>query len=829
MMNMKRTRSAVLGVFLATTIAVSVNGQEVIFEDEQLCASGSTLGIDFGGSVAIGDGVIAVGSYKDPIYGNLSGSVRIFDAVTGNQLYQIIPSDGQENDWFGYAVAIDDGILAVSAPQITLTTKNKNGKIYLYDLDSMTHLRTIIGSDSGSPMSITALGKKMAMDDGIIVAGAEGDFTAGDGVGAAYLFDVSTGAELAKLLPSGASEYARFGWSVAIHKGVVVVGAYTESSIGTAVGAAYVFDAMSGSELFRLDPDNPSISFPFEYFGQSVAVGDRYIAVGTARNANGVYLYDLETGEFVKKLAPSLFSASKFGHSVSISNGILAVGDIGRASVSLFSLSSFHEFAVLKSNFPKQSSDQFGISIAAENGSFVVGANFGDGCFSNAGAAYLFKGIPIDTDSDGLLDDWEENGIPYTDILGDEQRFMLPGADPRFKDVYVEMDSMAGISSGSSIEADLTDAFLQAPVSNPNGKDGIRFHLLQDDADVTHVQFWITNGCWPLDFAAVRLANFGTDEERTGDSSAALLAAKAKAYRYCIVADDSAPTSIGGCGDQPGDNSVLFVGTGSYTDLEKSAILMHELGHNFGLGHGGGDDINGKANYPSIMNYTLSYPHIWNDDFWRLDYSRRGYSEFEDLNEFDLDETVGVGISTGEYKSFSMPFGVNELQMGQVVRSIKYASLNGSPTDFGMSDSTHFLDGELDVNAQQDLNYATNTPSGITLPGVPSSGQVHKPHNDWANVRLKLAGAIGPGAPAPSHADDELTTEAKDWMDTNFPVPPSICQADLTGDGSLDFFDISAFLIAYGEQDPIADFSDDGNFDFFDVSAFLQAFSDGCP
>jgi len=59
--------------------------------------------------------------------------------------------------------------------------------------------------------------------------------------------------------------------------------------------------------------------------------------------------------------------------------------------------------------------------------------------------------------------------------------------------------------------------------------------------------------------------------------------------------------------------------------------------------------------------------------------------------------------------------------------------------------------------------------------------------------------------------------------------PPPPCPADLTGDGELDFFDVSAFLSAFTNQDPAADFLNDGLFDFFDVSAFLSAFSAGCP
>lgn len=56
-----------------------------------------------------------------------------------------------------------------------------------------------------------------------------------------------------------------------------------------------------------------------------------------------------------------------------------------------------------------------------------------------------------------------------------------------------------------------------------------------------------------------------------------------------------------------------------------------------------------------------------------------------------------------------------------------------------------------------------------------------------------------------------------------------VCTADLTGDGTLDFFDVSAFLNAYNAGDSVADLTGDGVFDFFDVSEFLNAFNAGCP
>ncbi len=58
---------------------------------------------------------------------------------------------------------------------------------------------------------------------------------------------------------------------------------------------------------------------------------------------------------------------------------------------------------------------------------------------------------------------------------------------------------------------------------------------------------------------------------------------------------------------------------------------------------------------------------------------------------------------------------------------------------------------------------------------------------------------------------------------------PQICLPDINMDGSLDFFDIPAFLNAFSNQDPIADFAPPyGVFDFFDLGAFLNLFNQGC-
>ncbi len=68
---------------------------------------------------------------------------------------------------------------------------------------------------------------------------------------------------------------------------------------------------------------------------------------------------------------------------------------------------------------------------------------------------------------------------------------------------------------------------------------------------------------------------------------------------------------------------------------------------------------------------------------------------------------------------------------------------------------------------------------------------------------------------------------AADYVESTLAAPT--CPADFTADNQLDFFDLSAFLTALGDEDPSADLNPDNQYDFFDVSAYLTLFQQGCP
>jgi len=62
-----------------------------------------------------------------------------------------------------------------------------------------------------------------------------------------------------------------------------------------------------------------------------------------------------------------------------------------------------------------------------------------------------------------------------------------------------------------------------------------------------------------------------------------------------------------------------------------------------------------------------------------------------------------------------------------------------------------------------------------------------------------------------------------------FGPAPEPCEADLTGEGMLDIFDIFTYLDFFQAGSLQADWNSDGILDIFDAFAYLDAFNAGCP
>ena len=288
--------------------------------------------------------------------------------------------------------------------------------------------------------------------------------------------------------------------------------------------------------------------------------------------------------------------------------------------------------------------------------------------------------IDMDKDGDALWDDWETEGI---DANGDGIiDFTLANADPYRTDIYVEIDAM---DCPNNIPADepchrpldeamakVTHAFDIAPIENPTdpatgtNQTGIKLHLEVDDI-IPHRDTTIWNGaegksdnytnCTDISNAANFICEkkiwFGTQVERENRHT---LAAKAMAYHYSIWAHSYANGGgASGIAETPGNDVLITLGAERFglnhydthhvgNAMEQAGTFMHELGHNLGLLHGGGDNINYKPNYLSVMNYRWQYTWIPNTIVGpRLDYSRQTLLT---LDERALVEVAGV-LGTG--------------------------------------------------------------------------------------------------------------------------------------------------------------------------------------
>ncbi|MFK7760369.1 MAG: agmatine deiminase family protein [Phycisphaerales bacterium] len=151
-------------------------------------------------------------------------------------------------------------------------------------------------------------------------------------------------------------------------------------------------------------------------------------------------------------------------------------------------------------------------------------------------------------------------------------------------------------------------------------------------------------------------------------------------------------------------------------------------------------------------------------------------------------------------------------------------SQNDSPViDPSDSIQTTWLFDAPDGATTADLLLSTD--GGATFPTIIGAGfdattgsfQWNAPDVGTTDARLRLV------------IRDSDGDESFDDSDLSFTITGNSCIADFTGEGSLNFLDVSAFLEAFGSMNPIADLTGEGSFNFLDVSAFLSAYSAGCP
>lgn len=189
--------------------------------------------------------------------------------------------------------------------------------------------------------------------------------------------------------------------------------------------------------------------------------------------------------------------------------------------------------------------------------------------------------------------------------------------------------------------------------------------------------------------------------------------------------------------DVPGDDQV-----GSA--LVQAGTLMHEIGHTLALQHGGGDGLNCKSNFQSVMNYLFQVRGLPGyDGIAHVDYSD---TDLNDLDESALNESNGIGgpplYRTRWYSPFSF--------LDKVINGV------GGRAATRHCDGSLITDGAQMVRLEGPLTAVASTPidwngNGTIDPGLIAkqdinfNGTVGDPaftgYDDWSNLDLRQIGA----------------------------------------------------------------------------------------
>jgi hypothetical protein len=395
--------------FAAVAIGAPASGQ-VLYESRKLLPANGGVNAHFGSPIVCSDGVVYIGAKFDNEMGSQAGAVYLFDLVSGEQKAKLVPDADAFQDYFGESIAVGGGVVAVGAPNDDDVARNA-GAVYIFDAQTGDRIGKLFAED-GAPHDL--FGCAVAVEGSTLVVGADSDNDHGFESGAVYIFDLELGAQVRKVTPDDGAAYDAFGGSIAIHQGIIAVGAQAADVNGEDSGAVYVFDAATGGMRFKCVPTD---GVEGDRFGSGVSLGGGLLAAGSMSHdvfgpgSGAAYVFDLDSGRQLGKLTAGDGDRSDhFGGATRIVDASIVVSsawndgageDAGAAY--LFDATTLSPLAKLIARDGGSERRYFG-SPALVGGFAVVGATGDDTLGLDAGAAYVLDlRCAADIDHDGML------------------------------------------------------------------------------------------------------------------------------------------------------------------------------------------------------------------------------------------------------------------------------------------------------------------------------------------------------------------------------------------------------------------------------------------
>lgn len=334
---------------------------------------------------------------------------------------RVLDPQAQGYDHFGQAVAISGSVALVSASEATIDGRSSQGKVLVYRqaADGSWNLgQTLVASDGAA---FNEFGWSVAVSGRTAVIGAlNARIGSNNSQGAAYVFtqgDDGTWTETQKLVAGDGMPVDWFGNAVALTDGMIVVAAYGAHYNDQMMrGSVYVYTQVEGvwtqtQQLVAADGDVG------DGFGSAIALSGANLLVSApgadvdGRHSQGA-VYRFARADGVWHPAQKLVVAEgvendQLGSSLAIDGDTALVGAVwregGQGVVYVFTgsagdwvqsqrLSAADGAANGTEGIGLPPTDNFGMTVALQNGTAIVGAsNVTIDGNEGQGAAYLFR------------------------------------------------------------------------------------------------------------------------------------------------------------------------------------------------------------------------------------------------------------------------------------------------------------------------------------------------------------------------------------------------------------------------------------------------------
>lgn len=330
------------------------------------------------------------------------GRVHLFDLFTDEEIEVVSAPVPEEGAAFGYAVALDNEFLVISAP----LEDSSRGVVYVRDLVA----KDTFAISAPVPEEGALFGLSLSMEEGKLAIGSLREASGGDDRGAAYLYDLRSREFLFRIQSAEPEDGEEFGASVSLDGPLLAVSAWrtTHPDGSMNSGTVQLFKSSNGTPLRTIFHPNPRSVDGQGDFGVSVLLKDGILAVGALQERIGesgpdlpiegaVHLFDPDSGVHLRRIAsPRSRGESGFGRSITIEEGIIAVGapedtagEDNQGAAYLFDIATGREMHRL---IPEDTSPQgeFGFSVALSGKSLLVGARF-DGLDAPRGSGSFYE------------------------------------------------------------------------------------------------------------------------------------------------------------------------------------------------------------------------------------------------------------------------------------------------------------------------------------------------------------------------------------------------------------------------------------------------------